>query len=276
MTTRARVLQRVAFSAAIAGLPTLWAAPANAVPLSNGLDVSCNVEAGTGVVCTIGGCPRVHGDYVVDAVHFNFNGTGQQERDFKCINGQTARAVDDIAPPPGGSTSIAVQGCRKKTVEGDWCGPWADYKFTVPGDAAPKAKPAPANPIKCSPGRVLDGDHCVAAPAEHPGPAAAPTPDVTNAIQASFGDPKLSTLAFNVTNTSNLTATCNYTAKANSLNPLVAKTTTRQFNVPANGTHTETFNGAPTFTTYSVELSCKDASGKQKAELGHVSTSVTW
>ena len=41
-------------------------------------------------------------------------------------------------------------------------------------------------------------------------------------------------------------------------------TTARQFNVPVNGNHTETFSGAPTFTAYSVELSCKDASGQQK------------
>jgi hypothetical protein len=101
-------------------------------------------------------------------------------------------------------------------------------------------------------------------------------PPVTNAIQASFGDPGLSTLDFNVINTSALTATCNYTATANSLNPLVPKKTTRQFNVPANGNHTESFNGAPTLTSYNVTLSCKDASGKQKEELGHVDTSVLW
>lgn len=53
-------------------------------------------------------------------------------------------------------------------------------------------------------------------------------------------------------------------------------TTTRQFNVPANGIPTETFSGAPTFTTYSVEPSCKDASGQQKAERGHIWTSGRW
>jgi hypothetical protein len=127
---------------------------------------------------------------------------------------------------------------------------------------------------------------CVAAPAAPaqvnvppvnvPPPVEVPPPPVTNAIQASFGDPGLSTLDFNVTNTSALTATCNYTATANSLNPLVPKKTTRQFNVPANGNHTESFNGAPTLTSYDVTLSCKDVSGKQKDELGHVDTSVLW
>lgn len=108
------------------------------------------------------------------------------------------------------------------------------------------------------------------------GGTCAPIPDVTNAIQASFGSPGISDVDFNVTNTSSLEATCNYTATANSINPLVPKTTTRQFNVPANGSHTETFNGTVTFTTYNVTLSCKDASGKQVAELGHVNTSLTW
>ena len=42
------------------------------------------------------------------------------------------------------------------------------------------------------------------------------------------------------------------------------------------GNHTETFNGAPTLTTYNVTLTCKDASGKQSAPLGSVQTNVTW
>ena len=100
--------------------------------------------------------------------------------------------------------------------------------------------------------------------------------EITTAIQASFGAPGVSSIAFNVTNTSNIAATCNYTATTDSINPLVPKKTTRQFNVPANGNHTESFSGAPTLSTYNVVLSCKDASGKQKAELGHVETSVTW
>jgi len=37
-----------------------------------------------------------------------------------------------------------------------------------------------------------------------------------------------------------------------------------------------TTSGAPTGTTYNAVLSCKDASGTQKAELGHVETSVRW
>jgi len=56
----------------------------------------------------------------------------------------------------------------------------------------------------------------------------------------------------------------------------VPKKTTRQFNVPANGSHTESFDGTVTGATYNAVISCKDASGKQKAELGHVETSVLW
>jgi hypothetical protein len=248
---------------------TLAAPVANADALSNGLDVTCTADSDVHTTCVIGGCPRVHGDYVVDAVHVMFNGI-QDEYGFKCINGATARWGHD----GGQKFTIGVQGCRKKDLEGDWCGPWADYTFNPPAaPAAPAAPAVPAAPaakpdIQCPAGSptptVPDGQTC------------APIPDVTNAIQASFGAPGATSVDFNVTNTSNIAATCNYTATANSLNPLVPKKTTRQFNVPANGNHTESFSGTVTFTTYNAVLSCKDASGKQKAELGHVETSVTW
>jgi hypothetical protein len=145
MIIRARVLTRVTILAAIASLPTLWAASASAVPLSNGLDVNCNPPGGNGVVvCTVGGCPRVHGDYVVDAMHFRIDYGEQSEREFKCINGATSQlAITPDKVPPGATLMISVQGCRKKTLEGDWCGPWADYKYKVPADAAPVAPPPP-------------------------------------------------------------------------------------------------------------------------------------
>ena len=261
-TTEGNVMMRkritkalgVAVAAASVALGLVMMSPAaNAEPLSNGLDVTCNTVTDTHITCIIAGCPRVHGDYVVDAVHVMHNGY-QSEYSFHCINGATAM-YNWNAPPP---ITFGVQGCRKKDLEGDWCGPWADYTWRAPATPKPQA---PAD-VQCPAGTV--GQTC------------APIPDVTNAIQASFGEPGLTSLDFNVTNTSAIEATCNYTATANSLNPLVPKKTTRQFNVPANGNHTETFSGAITGTTYNAVLSCKDASGKQKAELGHVTTSVTW
>lgn len=268
MSKRARYSTRVAVIAAMTSFP-LWApAPAGALP--NGLDVNCTEQPGeTAAICVVSGCPRVHGDYVVDAMHWKIDGGEQQEEGYKCINGATTRIA--IPTRPGSITDISVQGCRKNWPDSDWCGPWASMRYTSPEPAAPKpADPAPApKPIKCTAGRVLEGDQCVAAPKP-------PEPDVTNAIQASFGAPGVSSIAFNVTNASNIAATCSYTATTDSINPLVPKKTTRQFNVPANGNHTESFSGAPTLSTYNVVLSCKDASGKQKAELGHVETSVTW
>ena len=274
----------VAVAAASVALGLVTMSPAaNAEPLSNGLDVTCTADSDVHTTCIIGGCPRVNGDYVVDAVHVRMNGI-QDEYGFKCINGETARWGHD----GGQKFTIGVQGCRKKDLEADWCGPWSNYTYTPP--AAP---PPPPVDVQCPAGSetstVPAGQTCKAAPkpdiqcpAGSPTPTVpagqtcAPIPDVTNAIQASFGSPGLTSLDFNVTNTSNIEATCNYTATANSLNPLVPKKTTRQFNVPANGNHTETFSGAITGTTYNAVLSCKDASGKQKAELGHVTTSVTW
>jgi hypothetical protein len=277
----------VAVAAASIALGVVMVAPvANARPLSNGLDVTCTADSDVHTTCIIGGCPRVNGDYVVDAVHVMFNGI-QDEFGFKCINGETARWGHD----GGQKFTIGVQGCRKKDLEADWCGPWADYTYTPP--AAPPPPPPPPADIQCPAGSetptVPAGQQCKAAPKPDiqcppgsptptvpAGQTCAPIPDVTNAIQASFGAPGPTSVDFNVTNTSNIEATCNYAATANSLNPLVPKKTTRQFNIPANGNHTETFSGAITFTTYNVELSCKDASGKQKAELGHVTTSLTW
>ena len=53
----------------MAGFPVLVPAPAGALP--NGLDVNCNPEPGEAntAICVISGCPRVHGDYVVDAAN---------------------------------------------------------------------------------------------------------------------------------------------------------------------------------------------------------------
>jgi hypothetical protein len=59
------------------GSAVLLVAPtANAVPLSNGLDIECFLDNTTNhVKCvTMRGCPRVHGDYVVDALHVMING----------------------------------------------------------------------------------------------------------------------------------------------------------------------------------------------------------
>lgn len=251
--------------------------------LSNGLTATCTPDSDVHVTCIIGGCARVHGDYVIDAVHVMWNGI-QSEYDFKCINGATARWGHDNG---GKAFKIGVQGCRKKDLEGDWCGPWADYNYTPP------AKPQEQAPVKCPAGSktstVPAGQQCEAAPvADIKCPDGSPTPtvpagqqcaaipEVTNAIQASFGAPGATSIAFNVTNTSNLAAACNYVATTNSINPLAPRKTTRQFNVPANGNHTENFSGAPTLSTYNVVLSCHDANGKQKSEMGHVETSVTW
>ena len=242
--------------------------------MANGLTVTCKAVGENQITCVIGGCPRVNGDYVVDAVHVMDNGY-QDEYEFKCINGQTAThninyQVSSLGPA---GLTLGFQGCRKKTLEGDWCGPWSNHTFkplaaqAPPPPAAPAA-PAPKPDVQCPAGSPT--------PTVPAGQTCAPIPDVTNAIQASFGAPGATSVDFNVTNTSNIEATCNYTATANSLNPLVPKKTTRQFNVPANASHKETFSGTVTFTTYNAVLSCKDASGKQKAELGHVETSVTW
>ena len=68
---------------------SLWvvAPPAQADTLPNGLAVSCTQDSDIHATCVVSGCPRVDGDYVVDAVHAKINGGEQRENDFKCING---------------------------------------------------------------------------------------------------------------------------------------------------------------------------------------------
>jgi hypothetical protein len=288
--TLASLAAATAFVGASVLSGTLAAPVANADQLANGLNVTCNAVGEHQITCVIGGCPRVNGDYVVDAVHVMDNGY-QDEYEFKCINGQTAThninyLVSSLGPA---GLTLGFQGCRKKTLEGDWCGPWSNYTFKPPAAQAPPPPAATSCPAGSETPTVPAGQQCKALPKPDvqcppgsptptvpAGQTCAPIPDVTNAIQASFGPPGFASIDFNVTNTSNIEAACNYTATANSLNPLVPKTTTRQFNVPANGSHTETFSGAMTGTTYNVVLSCKDASGKQKAELGRLTPSVTW
>jgi hypothetical protein len=95
----------------------------------------------------------------------------------------------------------------------------------------------------------------------------------TNAITPSFDGQQT---VFNVTlkNSSPLPATCNY--EAVSLNPLVPSDTTRTFDVPANGSHTESFKGLKTGTQYKITIPCTDSSGKQTQQLGSVNQTVTW
>ena len=65
-----RVAVSFAVASAVAGFAGTWVAPtASAQMLSNGLDVTCNPVGDLQLTCVIGGCPRVNGDYVVDAVH---------------------------------------------------------------------------------------------------------------------------------------------------------------------------------------------------------------
>jgi hypothetical protein len=132
--TRTRTSASLAFATTLTGSALSWAVAmpvASAEPLSNGLEVSCAAVSDKHTTCMITGCPRVHGDYVVDAVHIMYNGH-QDEEDFKCIDGLTAMWNYQAATPNNTKFTIGVQACRKKDLEGDWCGPWADYTYKSP------------------------------------------------------------------------------------------------------------------------------------------------
>ena len=274
-----------AFAALITVLGLLFggavAAPsATADTLPNGLTVTCTPDSSIHITCIIGGCPRVHGDYVVDAVHVMSPG-GQNEYGFKCINGEKARWGRAWG---GGKFTIALQACRKKTFEGDWCTAYNDYTYTPP-----------ARPVQCPPGSeqptVPAGQTCKAAPkpdvvcpagsTTKTVPAgqtckAAPKPAETDAISASFSPPTIRSIDFVVGNRSSLPAVCEYAATTNSLNPLIQRRTVRSIRVAPHSFHTETFVGPRTFTRYEINMVCGDVSGQQTAPLGQVKTSVVW
>jgi hypothetical protein len=253
---------------------------ASADTLPNGLTVTCNQDSDIHSTCVVGGCPRVNGDYVVDALHYKYDSGGsQQEVDFKCINGQTARVASPFNDP---SVHFSVQACRKKDLEGDWCTPWAHYDFAPAPKAAPPAAP---QPITCPAGSVsttvIPPAQCqdapkppVQCPADSPvktvpfGETCPAAPKVTDAIGATFNS-NLGSFTATVTNSSALSAKCTYDATG-------LADTHRDFTVPPKGSTPLKFNGFNTGTSYHVVINCTDASGKQSEPIGHVDQDVTF
>ncbi len=135
--------------------------------LDNGLTISCAPDSNVHATCIIGGCERVNGDHVIDAIHVAGLNSGdapifagdalQTELPFKCINpGTTARYGLDTdfkngrRNPDGSLFNVRVQGCRKNTFGSDDCGPWSNYAYKPPvmsNQGAPiKCTGAPATP----------------------------------------------------------------------------------------------------------------------------------
>jgi hypothetical protein len=122
--------------------------------------------------------------------------------------------------------------------------------------------PAPAQqPQQPPPQQQVPQDRHSPAPA----PAAAP---VSNAIQLSFGPPRLGSITATISNSSDLTAKCTYDS--------TPFNTHRDFTVNPHSSTDQTFSGFNTGTSYHVVVSCHDASGKQSQEIGHAETNVTF
>ncbi|QZA08449.1 hypothetical protein K3U94_03815 [Mycolicibacter heraklionensis] len=272
MIIRARTLKRWVIGASpacLAALGVIVAPGADASPLPNGLDVSCTADSGVHTTCIIGGCPRVNGDYVVDAVHVLYNGR-QEEYGFKCINGQTARwGVQTVA-----EFTIGVQGCRKKDLEGDWCGPWADYTYKPPAAPAPAAGAAPApgpaeKPVRCTgDGRILPpGSDCSKTPPPAKPEEKPPTNQVRMQITKQLGNVKV-----NVTNNAPIAGNCLY--KANEVNG-AGIPVSRAFDIAANGSTTLNFIAPLPGQTYHVVLSCHGDFKGKSVEFGHQEQDVS-
>ncbi len=182
MKTGPYALKRSAAVAAVSALcwaAAMLAAPmANTVPLSNGLDIECFLDnTNNRVKCvTMGGCPRVHGDYVVDALHVMINGN-QDEYPYHCINGQTVSW--GLGIDPNSTFTFGVQACRKKDFEGDWCTAYSDYTYTPPQPTkCPSDSPTPTVPAgqKCAPAPEVTLTATPGAPLGGGTPAPPPTP----------------------------------------------------------------------------------------------------
>ncbi len=254
---RTRIAAMVAAAVTVIGSAGIVVMPvASADSLPNGLTVNCAPDSGVHTTCVIGGCPRVNGDYVVDAVHVMYRGN-QDEYDFKCINGQTARwgvqSTDQF--------TIGVQACRKKDLEGDWCGPWADYTYKPP--AAPAAPAAPATPAAPAPPQTKqcpDGGPTIPVGDACPVKKTAPTNAVTMNV-------KRAGLQVNVTvgNTSDLAAQCTYDAtEANGLGLPVH----RDFSLAAKGRTTLTFPAPLIGQSWQLTAACNANFEGQTVEIG--------
>lgn len=281
---RTRTLVSLTYAIALFGglvLSGLLAMPvASADTLPNGLAVNCTQDSDVHATCIVSGCPRVDGDYVVDAVHAMINGGEQREDDFKCINGQTARyGVDNNRNP----INIGVQACRKRDFSSDACTPYANYTFTPP--AAPK--PVDNTPVTCPAGSasptVPAGQQCTPAPpvtcppdspvptvpAGQACPAAvkkvAPKDAVTMNISVS-----IPTTTVDIASTADISGKCTYTAKA----PLLPGVN-KSFDLAPNGSTSFTVLSPPPFSTYHVVLSCKGPFDGSTVEYGHVEQDVT-
>jgi hypothetical protein len=127
------------------------------------------------------------------------------------------------------------------------------------------------SPFSCT---QREADPAANAGADPENKAGQPPPPVTNAISPSFDASSNTTVKVTVKNSSKLPATCNY--EAVSQNPLVPSDTTTSFDVPPNGSHTESFNGLKTGTNYTITINCTDSSGTQTEPLGSVSQTVKW
>jgi hypothetical protein len=279
-----RTLPSLVYAIALVGslfLSGILAMPvASADTLSNGLAVTCTQDSDIHATCIVSGCPRVDGDYVVDAVHAMINGGGQSEDDFKCINGQTARyGVDNNRNP----INIGVQACRKRALSSDACTPYANYTFTPP--AAPK--PVDVAPVICPAGStsatVPAGQQCTPAPpvtcpsdspvptvpAGQTCPAAVKKVAPTNAVTMNISVAGL-TANVDIASSADIPGSCTYKATAPLL-PAVNKS----FDLAPNGSTSFTTLAPPLLSTYHVVLSCKGQFDGSSVEFGHVEQDVT-
>lgn len=158
---------------------------ASADNLPNGLTVTCSAVGDNQLTCVIGGCPRVNGNYVVDAVHVMDNGYQTEYKDWSCINGATVTHSIPIIISgigPGGYT-LGFQGCRKKDFEDDWCTAYNNYTYHPPAPATTTCPAGSKTPTVTPPAQ------CEAV-AKVKCPEGSPTTDAVSLDQCAPAPPK--------------------------------------------------------------------------------------
>ncbi len=277
------VLAAAAAAALVCATGMLATPVASADPLPNGYDVSCQSNGGN-TICHISGCPRVHEEYAGDVVHIRINGVGDAEIGKAC--GDTLNYTVGIPGDTG--FTLAMQGCRKKNAEKDWCGPFSDYVYKP----APKPVEAP-KPVTCPAGSptptVIPPAECAPVPPQPPVkcPPDSPVPEVPagQTCPAAPPPPQDSvTLNFaragaglNATfkNNSKVAGQCEYNAAAAGGTAVGGKTDA--FPIGANASVTRKYIPGPLpLSTYHITVSCTGDFNGQNVKFGSIDRNETF
>lgn len=260
---------------------------ANADQLPNGYSVTCTPNGQHEPVCSVSGCPRVHGDEAGDVIHVNGKGFFMQPELSKGCNNTATFPINATTTP----ITFSIQGCRKHFPGTDDCGSWSDYTY-VPPAAAPAPAAAPDKlPVRCTGGpdagkTLPPGSTCPAAPVQA-APVKCPAGSVTDTVPAGqqcSAPTNAATLNITrnglnahaaITNNSSLPAKCTYTATKSGIG-FGPQEVDRSVDVGAGSTATITdMLWPPPGTSYNAVVKCTVTYNGKQTTIGQPSQNVS-